>query len=204
MAASSPTGRKPGTPPGSLGTTKERQGSAMSKKPISNPRLTLAETAELVVARLWPDSGDIRLHKDRVRKRIERDVISGKLRVQKDDTFSLVDVAEWLRRTSWSGLGEPQEFPDLPGQRRPFSDRYTDKKHHAHIDVTVGEMKHTSPLDKLTTVEACHQEILRLNLRLDAYFREIQKLFKESLGQERRRVRQEAGRKGFKNRMSKK
>jgi hypothetical protein len=167
-------------------------------------RLTLSQAAALVVAEVWPAINDKRTQIDRARKRIKRDYESGKLIGLKDGTFVLTDLATWLRLTWWSGMGRPGEFPNLPGARQlPPIAQYVDKRGRAKgiaLSITV---IHESPLESLTTVEACHNEIRRLNRLLDTYYQRNEKPFSELPEERIRRAKVAGGKMSAKARWSK-
>lgn len=204
-----PAARHPiGAPGGTV--SKSRNQSWRKESPIatgSNARLPLAAAAELVVEQVWPTAKDkdtTRKLTDRARKRIQRDVAAGKVSAQTDGTILLADLAEWLRATRWAGLGRPGVFPTLPGRKHSPLERMADKKARLKgVAVTFMGAQHNSPLDKLTTIEACHQEIRRLNRLLDSYYGRVQKLYDELPEEKRRRAQQEGGRKGARRRWHK-
>jgi hypothetical protein len=179
----------------------QRRRKASTPTTNAHTRLTLAQAAAFVVAEVWPRDREIRLLTDRVRKRIKRDVASQRLTPQKDGTFELLDLANWLRKTWWTGMGRPGDFPNLPGQRNDPWARYADKKGRLRgITLEVIQSKYDSDFDKLTTVEACHQEIRRLNELLTRRTESYDRLY-DQLPDERRRVaQQEGGRKGAERR----
>jgi hypothetical protein len=80
-------------------------------------RLTLDSAAKLTLRELPALKSDrsVRAAIDLVRKRIERDARKGLLPRNSDGTFSLANLATWLRRTRWRGIPERPALPNLPG-----------------------------------------------------------------------------------------